>query len=199
MAELAAARAVGEVTWIDPRKADPREVMVYRSVFDALGFCDLKPINSSRGDSFTKHREAYRRLWLDDLGGFSAEREVSARSAGSLKLLDDGGLEGLREIAECAQRGNQLIQQLKRAIIDPHAPASSLRQLSANLSELDRSIEELGFQFTPFGSLTRMFVFGKENMSGTDPLSLASQMDSVYGDLGRWCQKFERYYQQVEV
>jgi ADP-heptose:LPS heptosyltransferase len=196
MADLAAARALGEVTWVDPQKANPREVVVYRSVFDSLGFCDLKPINSNRGDSFTRHREAYRKLWLDDLGGLTLDREQSHKTAasGALKMYEPDGLDGLREIADCAERGSRLIAELKGLIIDPTAPASGLRRVSADLSELDRSIEELGFQFTPFGSLARMFVFGKENMSGSDPLSLASQMDGVYRDLGRWCSKFEHYY-----
>jgi hypothetical protein len=109
-------------------------------------------------------------------------------------MFEPDGLEGLREIAACAERGSRLIAELKGLIIDPSAPAAGLRRVSADLSELDRSIEELGFQFTPFGSLARMFVFGKENMSGADPLSLASQMDGIYRDLGRWCSKFEHYY-----
>jgi len=66
-----------------------------------------------------------------------------------------------------------------------------------NLTELDRHIEELGFHHNALGPLTRMFVFAKENLSGSDPLMLASQMDRVYQDLERRCRKFQGYYSTI--
>ena len=73
-------------------------------------------------------------------------------------------------------------------------PASQLGEISSEMLEVDRKIEELGFQYPPLGPITRMFVFGKENLSGTDPLQLASQMKSVYQDLKRRCMKLVNYY-----
>jgi hypothetical protein len=196
IAELAIQRTKGEVTSVSRELADPREVMVYRSAFDSLGFCDLIPINCAEGDSFTRHRVAYRKLWLSDLGGIEASSERSAPARRSALGIVDSGLEGLVDIARCAERGQQLMQQLRDLILDVKAPAAALKTINSEISDLDRNIEELGLHFGPFGPLTKMFTFAKENLKGSDPLELASQMDSVYRDLGRRCDKYGKYYQE---
>jgi ADP-heptose:LPS heptosyltransferase len=196
VAELAIQRTQGEVTHVSHELADPREVVVYRSVFDSLGFCDLVPINSSSGDSFTRHRNAYRKLWLNDLGGLPVDTaHTSAPRRTGLGIVDSG-LEGLTEIAQCAERGQKLMGHLRSLILDVRAPASALQTINTEISDLDRNIEELGLHFGPLGPLMKMFLFAKENLKGSDPLDLASQMDSIYRDLGRRCEKFARYYQE---
>jgi ADP-heptose:LPS heptosyltransferase len=195
VAELAAERAVGEVKHISKDYADPRRVMVYRSVFDQYGFCDLKPINSPSGDSFSRYRDAYRKLWLEDLGGYDIGIGADQKPKRSALSVLDPGIDGLQEIASCAEKGQQLIGRLKQLILDVRAPGAELRRVNADLAELDRSIEELGFNYDPIGSLAKMFLFAKENLAGSDPLSLASQMESIYGDLGRRCEKFNNFYQ----
>ena len=62
------------------------------------------------------------------------------------------------------------------------------------LTENDRKIEQLGFHNTPLGPLTRMFIFAKENISGSEALSLASQMGGIYEDLYRRGHKFAAYF-----
>lgn len=200
IAELAMARIAGEVRNVSPELADPREVMVYRSEFDSNGFCDLKPINTPFGDSFSRYRDAYRKLWLDDLGGYSFSDSVSSRGSSAAKRsgglqVVDSGVEGLVEIGRLAERGEGLISQLKRLIIDVHSPTADLKRTSNEIEDLDRSIEELGFNCAPVGALAKMFLFAKENLSGSDPLSLASQMEGVYRDLSRRCVKFGQFYQ----
>jgi hypothetical protein len=108
----------------------------------------------------------------------------------------DAGVEGLQEIANCAQKGQELMGRLKELILDVRAPGSALQRINNEISALDRSIEELGFHYDPIGSLAKMFLFAKENLTGSDPLALASQMDSVYGDLNRRCAKFSQFYQE---
>jgi ADP-heptose:LPS heptosyltransferase len=195
IAELAIQRATGEVTHVSSELADPRHVIVYRSVFDAVGFCDLVPINTAAGDTFTRHRNAYRRLWLSDLGGLPVEHEVGKRKPSMLGIVDSG-LEGLSEIAECAHKGEALMRHLKELIVDVRAPASKLSQVNTELAELDRKIEELGFHYGAFGPLSRMFLFAKENLKGSDAFDLASQMDSIYRDLSRRCERFEVFYRE---
>jgi hypothetical protein len=39
-----------------------------------------------------------------------------------------------------------------------------------------------------------MFIFAKENLKGTDPLDLASQMNRAYQDLERRCVRFGSFY-----
>jgi ADP-heptose:LPS heptosyltransferase len=196
VAELAIQRTRGDITHVSHELADPREVVVYRSVFDSLGFCDLVPINSQAGDSFTKHRTAYRKLWLSDLGGLHVDSESTSSLKRNALGVVDSGLEGLAEIAQCAQRGQQLMGHLRSLILDLKAPAAALQKVNTEISDLDRNIEELGLHFGPLGPLMKMFLFAKENLKGSDPLDLASQMDSVYRDLGRRCEKFARYYQE---
>jgi ADP-heptose:LPS heptosyltransferase len=196
VAELAIQRSQGEVTQVSRELADPREVVVYRSVFDSLGFCDLVPINSTEGDSFTRHRTAYRKLWLSDLGGLPVESRTNTPPRRSALGVVDAGLEGLTEIAQCAGRGQKLMQQLRELILDVRAPAAALQTINTEIVNLDRNIEELGLHFGPLGPMTKMFLFAKENLKGSDPLDLASQMDSVYRDLGRRCEKFAQFYQE---
>jgi ADP-heptose:LPS heptosyltransferase len=196
MADLAMARTAGEVTELSREQADPRHVMVYRTTFDRHGFCDMQPINAPEGDEFSRYRNAYRKLWLSDLGGFEVERTPQRHSKSSKLNIVDPGIEGLQEIANCAYTGQQLMRRLRELILDVRAPGAALQRINGDIASLDRSIEELGFNYGPIGSLAKMFLFAKENLSGSDPLSLASQMDSIYGDLGRRCERFSDFYQE---
>jgi len=194
MADLAIARCTGEVMHLSREQADPRHVMVYRTVFDEHGFCDMRPINAPGGDVYTRYRDAYRKLWLNELGGFEVERTSKRATKSSMLGVIDPGVEGLQEIASCAQKGQQLMGRLRQLVLDVRAPGAALQRINGEIADLDRTIEELGFHYGPIGSLAKMFMFAKENLTGSDPLSLASQMDSIYGDLGRRCQKFSDFY-----
>jgi hypothetical protein len=121
----------------------------------------------------------------------SVERSTGRKS--SLTILEPE-IAGLREVAECAERGHHLIERLVSLVRDTRAPAAHLGQVSTDLTELDRTIEELGFHHGQLGPLTRMFVFAKEHLSGTDAIDLASQMDRVYQDLSRRCSKLGIYH-----
>lgn len=189
VAHLAIARVVGEITEVSPRLADPRGVIVYRSQFDKFGFCDLVPINGKSNDPYLRYRQAYRKLWLDDIGGFDVEPPRST----SLSVVNED-LKGLPELSGAAQRGQQLMEALGAYVRDTSTTANQLKRINGDISELDRNIEELGLSHGPLGALSRMFVFSKENLQGSDALELASQMKSIYQDLERRCQKFAAYY-----
>jgi ADP-heptose:LPS heptosyltransferase len=199
VAEIAIARAMGEVREVSPKLADPSRVMVYRSKFDSNGFCDLEPINTHSGDSFSKYRNAYRKLWLDELGGYSFKESSlnpkSSKNSSGLQIIDSG-IEGLIEISRLAREGESLISELKRLIVDVRSPTADMKRASISIEELDRGIEAMGFNCGPVGALAKMFLFAKENLSGSDPLSLASQMEGVYRDLSRRCLKFGQYCEQ---
>jgi hypothetical protein len=193
MAHLTMQRLAGDVASVSPEMADPRQVIVYRSGFDERGFCDLVPINQGGDDSFVRYRSAYRKLWLDELGGYEMPVGAKAGATSALKVFDPQ-LEGVHEVIACAEKGQKLISELVRLVNDVSLPAAQLGVVNKDLSELDRHIEELGFHHGPLGPLSRMFVFAKENLQGSDPLDLASQMNRVYQDLERRCRKFETYY-----
>jgi ADP-heptose:LPS heptosyltransferase len=190
VAYLAVARTQGEVRSVPATVADPRNVVVYNSVFDEYGFMDLVAINGTPVDPHTPYRVAYRKLWLDDLGGFDVPKPVAKTG---LRVMDQG-LDGLGRIQECASHGQQLMDVLVSLVKDDRSSVVSLKNVNEQISELDRKIEELGFTYGHFGALTRMFVFAKENLQGSDAVDLASQMKSIYGDLERRCQKFAVYY-----
>lgn len=190
VAHLAIARVAGEVREVSPELADPRGVIVYRSEFDSFGFCDLVPINGVSNDPFIRYRKAYRKLWLDDIGGFSLE---ASRRPSQLNVVGED-LRGLSEVTQCAERGQGLMDTLSTYVRDAGITAGQLKQINEEISELDRLIEELGLTHAPLGALTRMFVFSKENLQGSDPLDLASQMKGIYRDLERRCQKFAAHY-----
>jgi ADP-heptose:LPS heptosyltransferase len=193
VAYLAIARAVGDVASVPLELADPRSVVVYRSTFDEFGFLNLLPINGKSQDPLSPYRAAYRKLWLDDLGGFPIARPTRTTS---LTVVDDG-LEGLGQIGECGVVGQSLMDKLIRLVKDDRSTAGQLKSVNEEIAELDRRIEELGFNFGHFGALTRMFVFSKENIQGSDAVELASQMKSIYGDLERRCRKFGAYFKET--
>src|SRR5262249_12311040 len=106
----------------------------------------------------------------------------------------DESIEGLGKVVEMATQGEQLIKELMALIRDERAPGQALGAVNSKINELDRRIEETGFHHPPLGPVTRMFIFAKENLLGSDALSLASQMQSIYADLGRRSKKLSAYY-----
>lgn len=190
VAHLAISRARGEVMSVAPELANPRHVVVYRSVFDEFGFINLVPINGKSQDPLERYRSTYRKLWLDDLGGFPVPQPTKP----SALAVVDLGIEGLGAIGECGAVGQDLMDKLIRLVKDDRSTAAQLKSVNEQIAELDRRIEELGFNFNHFGALTRMFVFSKENIQGSDAADLASQMKSIYGDLERRCRKFGDYF-----
>jgi len=194
LAFLVEKRIQGQVYEVPDDIANPARVIVYRCCFDEFGFCDFVPLNSPAFDRLKPYRDAYRKVWLDDLGGFPIQQSPKATLA---ELTAKGApLEGLEKVISGAEQGIRLINKLVDLIKDIHAPARALGELNQQLTELDRSLETLGFNYSYLGPLTRMFVFAKENLLGTEPLDLASQMGKVYEDLVRRSQKLACYMQQ---
>lgn len=194
LAELTMMRVRGDVFRVPDGLVDPSKVIVYRSYFDEFGFCDFKAISSNEFDTLAPYRDAYRKLWLSDLGGFDISSEPAIRRR-SLNVVD--GFDGLVEVKACAEEGTKLIEELIGVIKDATAPARRLGEVSEKLAELDRMIEQLGYHHSPLGPLTRMFLFSKENIQGSEALDLASQMGRIYQDLARRSGILGAYYQQV--
>lgn len=193
VAELVKLRVQGDVTSLPPMLADPRKVIVYRSYFDEFGFCDLQPLNSADFDPYYKYRVAYRKLWLNDLAELSPD---APRPVSRLRIAETG-IEGLPEVVGMAEEGVKLINELSYLIKDVKSPLQKLAQVNSQLTELDRRIEQVGFHHSPLGPATRMFCFAKENISGSDALTLASQMKTVYEDLARRGMKLSAYYHSI--
>jgi ADP-heptose:LPS heptosyltransferase len=197
MADLAELRLKEDFRTIPEGLADPKRVIVYRSTFDKWGFCHLESLNGDGSDYYEAYREAYRKLWLDDIGGLVEQApDLSSQSGGGLLAQVDGRLEGVDEVYQLAQKGERLIERLVSLIQNPSSPGAELGTVNAELSELDRNIEKIGYYYAHLGPVTRMFIFAKENLSGSDPVDLSSQMGGIYSDLARRCQKLVGYMKQ---
>lgn len=171
---------------------DPNRVIIYRSDFDSFGFCDLYPLNT-RGDDFTPFRQTYRSLWLDELGGYlPVGRDVGFTGVVWEKLPME--LRELQNVIIQAEEGCRQIERLIELIKDERSPTAQLGVCSEKLAEIDRNIEQIGFHNGPLGPLTRMFVFAKENLLGTEASELASQMRQAYQDIIRRSGKFANYF-----
>ncbi len=192
VAKLVELRLAADVRELPPEIKENGHAIIYRSFFDQYGFLDLEPLNYVAADQYAKYRRAYRKLWLDDLGGYDGV----AQRAKALAVYD-AGLEGLNEVIQSAEEGCKLIHRLTELIKDTRSPPRVMNEVSARLSELDREIEKKGFHYPALGPVTRMFVFAKENISGSEALELASQMGRVYEDLKRRSMKLGEYYQEV--
>lgn len=195
IAKLTEMRLKEDFKTIPEGLADPRQVIVYRSHFDQFGFCDLQALNSTQFDPWRKYRDAYRRVWLEDLGGFKLPELAPAKPL-ALPVYDEA-IAGLGQVIELAAQGEKLIAELSHLIRDVRAPGQSLGAVNNQINELDRKIEQTGFHHPPLGPVTRMFVFAKENLLGSDALELASQMNRVYADLGRRGKKLGAYYHSI--
>ena len=169
---------------------DPGKVHVYRSFFDQFGFCDLKLLNGPASDAFENYRLAYRRLWLDDLG------DLTSPDGNGLQPIEKHveSVGGLGDILACAKKGRVLIHRLTELVRDRNAPGRLLGEVNDQISELDRRIEDIGYHYSHLGPLSRMFIFAKENISGTEALDLASQTGGLYQDLERRSMKLGAYY-----
>jgi ADP-heptose:LPS heptosyltransferase len=192
LAQLTAMRLKEDFRTLPAGFVDPNKAIVYRTCFDDYGFYHLQPLNSDESDSLRHYRAAYRNMWLDDLGGFPVP-EPKAKSASTLNVMQSS-FAGLDEVVKLSEQGTAFIERLVKLVNDPRAPATDLQEVNQGISELDRQIEQTGFHYSPLGPVTRMFVFAKENLSGTEVQDLASQMKQIYADLKRRCVKLSSYY-----
>jgi len=190
MAKIVEMRLKGEIQSVPRELVDPSRLVVYRTYFDEFGFYNMEPLNSS-GDRFTRFRNAYRKMWLDDLADFGMSQSMAGKSA--LNVMDPS-VAALAEVHKLAEEGVCLIRELTNLIKDTRSPPAQLREVNEGLNKLDVTIERTGYHYPELGPLARMFVFAKENLCGTEPLDLASQMEEVYRDLGRRSLKLAQYY-----
>jgi ADP-heptose:LPS heptosyltransferase len=192
IASLVEKRLTGPVRQLPPElRNEARSVVIYRTIFDAHGFSDLVPLEGSVDDSYANIRGAYRRLWLEDLGGFEVQREEGIDRR-IIPRLQSNPLP-FERVVEKAREGQRLIDELIQCIKNINSPTSRLAQINERMTALDREIEDIGFEQGALGPLVRMFVFGKENLEGTDAVFLASQMGDVYADLERRSKKLDSY------
>lgn len=190
IARLVGLRLKEDIKELPDDMVNPTQVIIYRSTFDDVGFCKLEYMHRWYGDPTKEYRDAYRKLWLEELGGLqSAVTPNQVKKSAPFAVVDVAG-DALREVVEAAEKGDALITELVRLIRDHRAPPALLGKVSDDLTELDRAIEQIGYNVAPLGPLTRMFVFAKENLDGSDPASLASQMKKIYQDLGRRGRRF---------
>ncbi|MDD7474116.1 MAG: glycosyltransferase family 9 protein [Bdellovibrionota bacterium] len=174
---------------------------VFRTYFDEFGFYDLKALNYEN-EPIKKMRESYRKLWLDDLGNYVCQNVNQNSNSNETKIItintelpdDLPWKHNLFELRNCAKEGQTLIVELEKLIKDKNSSAKLLGDINKKISELDRKIEQLGYDAPELAPLSRMFIFSKENILGTEVLDLASQTKEIYNDLERRTIKLENYF-----
>ncbi len=194
IAELAQLRLRGPLSEIPRELSNPTAYRVFGTGFDRHGVWKLEPLDPFDRDPASPYREAYRRLWLEDLGGFVAG--CTAKKGGMLqKRVGERGdpVAGLAELEELGGRGIDLLDRLLEAEGDLQVSTEKLREIADSMDRTDREIEQLGYHYAYLGLLVRMFVFAKENLQGYDVKDLSSQMRGVYEDLRRRSGLLGRY------
>lgn len=184
--------------------ANPSEVMVYRTAFDADDFLEFIPLNKNiaamRSGStmrfFDAARNAYRALWKEQFCQIAAKVPSIESPSKSLaaKPLHSEVRHGLEAIQAHAARGRELIEELNKLIIDINSPPSKLGAVNGEINENNREIEELGLTYPIAGALVRMFIMENQNLRGDDPLVLASQLRGLYESLYLRTEKFDKLF-----
>jgi ADP-heptose:LPS heptosyltransferase len=182
--------------------ANPSQVAVYVTCFDEDSFYDMKQINPGKavgknGHSaryFENARNAYKKLWKEELDGIVSQFPVNQFSIEKEGLPEDYRV-NLERIVNLSHAGTSLIEQLVGLIRNEQSSANALGVISSQMSQVDRQLEDVGLSTPVIGALIRMFVMEKENMQSEDAESLAWEMGDLYRTLAMRIEKFERYYE----
>ena len=194
---LSTPRGADETLRLSPDIADPRRVLVFRTLFDKDGFLDFASMNgvSTRfGEAagfYETCRAAYRALWKEEFA--DCPWDGPSRTNGALPVIHDL-FDGLNKICELTDEGTRCIGQLVAAINDLQTPPRRLGELNTRLQELDRTIETTSLSYPPLGALVRISIMEKENMRGDDPLMLARETQDIYSRLQRRSQRFAQLF-----
>ncbi|MCB0323711.1 MAG: hypothetical protein KDD69_09070 [Bdellovibrionales bacterium] len=183
--------------------ADPRQVVVYYSAFDAEGFLDFLPLNGCSGrhgqpdDYYPNARDAYRALWKEEFAGIPVAEEL--RQPGVPLEAIHPSLAGLTKAIELARAGRQTLAQLHQLVRDVSSPPQLLNDANATVAAIDRHLEEVSLAYPILGAIIRIFIMEKENLRGDDPLQLISETDRLYENLVRRSERFGSLYAHYAV
>lgn len=191
IAELTRLRLLGPIETIPRELSRPDSYRVFRTSFDEHGVWDLISVDPFDRDPASPYREAYRRLWLEELLGVVTKPRIRPssrlRRVGERLVPPNGGLIELRDLA---YQGLSLLDDLMGATEDRYAPTNRLTEIGDKIEAVDIKIEQIGYHYSYLGLLVRMFVFAKENLQGYEIGNLSGQMEKVYKDLIRRSEMF---------
>ncbi len=189
LAQLVLERLKGDFKTLPEGIIKKSNMTIYRSFFDDCGFCDLQVLNDKEDKFLRTMRLAYRKMWLDDLGAYNFEKISDDKNEKDIPWKKN-----IDELKICAEDGVDLIDQLENLVKNQNSSAKDLGKVKDELTEIDRKIEQLGYDTPAIAPISRMFIFSKENISGTEVLVLASQTREIYKDLERRANKLENYF-----
>ena len=75
---------------------------------------DLEALSPDVNDRWGEYRKVYRKMWLDDLAGYTSDKPATGAS-GALKQAKQP-FPGLEDVVVCANEGVRLIDQLERML-----------------------------------------------------------------------------------
>jgi len=191
MADLAIRRVKSDFKELPKDYVDPKQIIIYRSTFDKFNFGIFQAITSDEFDLQQKYRMAYRKMWLDEFEGL-CDVELTPEMLNNENNIR--AILGIGEIIQYSDKGIAQIDTLIKLVQNPKSTAAQLKEINEAITELDRVIEQVGYQYYHLELLVQMFRFCKENMVGTEVLDLASQMKRLYQELKRRVLKLAYYY-----
>lgn len=203
VSQLVTLRLAGPIRELPENLRDLNQVRIYRTFFDEYGFFDMERLNDCK-DELEPLRLGYRRLWLEELGGYkSQESQISqpdTKRKKSLQIIRDEGLDlnfagGMAYLLQKAEQGKALTLELKKRV--ETGQLENLSALSNDMEAVDREIEQLGLKYEGLSPLSKMFAFDRESLLGTDVLQLNEQMQKVYVDLATRVKKFIAYSKEL--
>lgn len=191
VSELTRLRLRGPIETLPRELSQPASYRIFRTSFDEHGVWELLSLDTFDPDPASPYREAYRRLWLEDLAGVKTVRRPQSHRR-LLRTFEDSSGAGveLAHLRRCAEEGVMLLDDLSAAVNDIYGSPERLTEFAEKLEGVDHEIERLGYHYSHLGLLVRMFVFSKENLQGSEVADLSFQMRSVYEDLARRSELF---------
>jgi hypothetical protein len=200
VARLAILRLAGPILTLESRDigVGAKAVNIYRTVFDQNGFFDMEALSPSYQDSNARYRGAYRALWLEELGGlYPSGHSYTDFCVAKKKILNErienNIDEGIAQLKLLARQGKDSIETLISLINDVLSPPRRLGEMSERLAKIDHEIELVGYHYGALEPVTRMFIFGKENLELEEPLALADEMGNIYAALERRVIRFAEF------
>lgn len=181
--------------------APETQVKVYFSDFDIDGFLEFYQINSAYSEESvhdTVARKTYRRLWKEELAKDLIQETQNNTDIETKFSSESDFSSAALSLTELASEACKQLELLCKVALDPTSPTQILSEISAQLTYIEKKIEEVSLTFPILGTIVRIFIIDKENIRGEDIIELSETTAGLYKDLMRRLHNFTKYYSYYE-
>jgi ADP-heptose:LPS heptosyltransferase len=179
--------------------ANPADVMVYRSEFDADGFLEFVALNGKirrNGEPvgfYEAAQASYRDLWKEEFANIRSHVDANPQTLDESSIVHPQ-IKGIDEIVRLLNSSLLVLDELRGLVLDPSGAPARLGELDAEVQELDKEIEEISLVYPMLGAIVRIWVMEKENLRGEDALSIVDDTITLYRRLLRRCGRFSELF-----